>query len=259
MLATIRSSHLRLIAALAPLLLAAGCTPQIHNFQVAIPGTPPAPQGADQTQGTVHVCPGSSVQLSWDAAGKTSLSATAGPRYQPPACMPEEGVPQQGSRTLGVSGGGSIGNCSGDSLFRLTAAHDFFHFMGPCPGHGCPNADREIVVSNGLDVPAGGRTVECAGDAFTVLSSIASTNWDNVYRVQSVTAEGSAESAALAATPGRTLTVTHDGKQAVFQAGSLSSDAFRGSRITGDWSLKLSGCASPPPALTITIKVSCGQ
>ncbi len=247
-----------LTSILVLLLIAAdGCRPEITKFNVAIPGTPPAPEGSQNTQGTTHVCAGSSLQLSWAAMGHVSLSATEGPRYQPPACLAESSVPSQGTRNLTTTPSGGIGTCTDTVMFRITASHDFWRPFGPCPGHGCPNADREIVVSSALDVPVGNRTGDCASGSYEVGDHIPSTNWDNSYEVNAVTLEGSPVANALKVSPGRTFTVIHDGRQAVFQTTSGSSDVFRGAKITGDWTLRLSGCEAPPPALTITVKVSC--
>ena len=239
------------------LMAVSGCRPEVKKFEVAIPGTPPAPEGSQNTQGTTHVCAGSSVQLSWAALGRVTLSATEGPRYQPPACLAESSVPSQGTRNLTTTPSGGIGTCTDTAVFRITASHNFWRPFGPCPGHGCPNADREIDVRNALDVPVGNRTGDCAGGSYEVGDHIPSTNWDNGFEVNAVTLEGSPVANALRASPGRTLTVIHDGKQAVFQTPSGPSDVFRGTKITGDWTLRLSGCAAPPPALTITVKVSC--
>lgn len=240
-------------------LVVSACTPQIKTFQVAIPGTPPAPEGAEKSQGTTHVCAGSSVQLSWSALGHVTLSATEGPRYQPPACLAESSVLSQGTRDLTSTPNGAIGACANDTVFRITASHSFSRPFGPCPGHGCPNADREIVVRNALDVPVGNRTGDCTNGAYDVTDHISSTNWDNGFEVNAVTLEGSPVVNALKASPGRTFTVIHDSKQAIFDMTSGSSDVFRSSKITGDWTLRLSGCAAAPPALTITAKVSCAK
>ena len=211
----------------------------------------------ENTQGTTHVCPGSSVQLSWDALGHVTLSATNGPRYEPPACLPELSVASQGTRSFKTTAGGIAGACDGDALFRLTASHSFWRPFGPCPGHGCPNADREVIVRDSLDVPVGNRIGDCAGGSYEVVNHIPSTNWDTGFEVAGVSLQGSPVTPALKASPGRTFTVMHDGKQAVFNSTSDSTDAFHGSKITGDWTLRLLGCESAPPALTITVKLSC--
>src|SRR6266568_2632739 len=77
-----------------------GCTPKIIKFYVTIPTTSPPPPGTEIAahQGTIHVCPGTSVELSWEVKGHGSLSATSGPRYQPPACFSMPSIPSKGTR-----------------------------------------------------------------------------------------------------------------------------------------------------------------
>lgn len=238
------------------IMVTSGCTPGIGKFQVSIPSAPPA-QAPGNTQGTTHVCPASSVQLAWTASGHVSLSATEGPRYQTPACLAESTLPSQGTRAYATDNHGSIQSCNNDIVFRITASHSFWRRLGPCPGSGCPNADREIIVADALQVPVGNRTDTCANDGYQVQDSISTTNWDPGYAIDTVTLEGSPEVNTLKAAPDRTLTVSHDGKQALFKIGSETSDVFRGTKITGGWVLRLSGCVSAPPALTVTVKLSC--
>lgn len=131
------------------IIVTSGCTPRIGKFQVSIPAVPPA-QAPENTQGMTHVCPASSFQLDWAASGHVTLSATEGPRYQPVACLAESTLPSQGTRTYATDNYGSIQSCKNDIIFRITASHSFWRPLGPCPGSGCPNADREIIVADAL-------------------------------------------------------------------------------------------------------------
>jgi len=86
-------------------------------------------------------------------------------------------------------------------------------------------------------------------------------DWDNRLLVSTVSLAGSPIVPLLQETPGRTLTVSHGAKAATFTADTLTSEIFKGERVSGNWILRLSGCASgcasAPPALVITAHAAC--
>jgi hypothetical protein len=114
-------------------------------------------------------------------------------------------------------------------------------------------------MRSSISVPTGNRSGDCANDAYVVQDIIPPTNWDTKYEVDTVTLEGSPVEPALKSFPGRTLIVTHDGTRATFSSATDVSDAFRGKKVAGDWTLRLTGCANPPPALIITVNASCSK
>lgn len=229
----------------------AGCTPKIVKFYVTIPITsaPPPETEIAAHQGTIHLCPDTSVELSWEVKGHGSLSATSGPRYQPPACFSMPSIPSKGTRVTGI--------CADDAIFRLTASHTFWRRLGFCPGPGCPNADREVIVASALDERIGNNTGDIRNGAYDVTNTKAALDWDDRYRVGTVSLVGLPVATALQQTPGSSLTVSHDAREAAFNANALTSDVFQGGKIVGIWTLHLSGITSPPVALTMTAHVDC--
>lgn len=199
------------------------------------------------------MCPSTSVQLSWQIDGHPSLSASPGERYQPTQeCLLVSEVPSYGT--------GLFPTCrDSTTVFRATASHTFWRWYGACPGYGCPNADHEVIVASSVTERIGGRTGDCVTGAYVVTNTRPALDWDDRYSVSTVSLAGPQVVSALEAIPGRTLTVTHDGKQASFRAGVTTSDVFHGGRVAGSWELRLSGCDSPPPALTINVEAHCSK
>jgi hypothetical protein len=169
--------------------------------------------------------------------------------YQPPACFSVPSIPSKGTRVTG--------SCADDAIFRVTASHTFWRRLGSCPGPGCPNADREVIVASAPDVGIGNNTGEIREGAYDVTNIKAAIDWDDRYRVGSVSLVGLPVAATLQQTPGSSLTISHDGKEAAFIANTLTSDVFQGGKIVGTWTLRLSGTASPPAALTMSAHVNC--
>jgi hypothetical protein len=230
-----------------------GCTPQIVKFYVTVPITSAPPPETEITahQGTIHVCPDTSVVLSWEVKGHGSLSATSGPRYQPPTCFSVPRIPSKGTQVTGV--------CADDAVFRLTASHTFWRHSGYCPGPGCPNADREVIVASALEEPIGNITGDIRNGAYEVTNTKPTIDWDDRYRLGTVSVVGLPIATTLQQTPGSSLTVSHDGREAAFNANALTSDVFHGGNIVGTWALRLSGSPSPPIALTMTAHVNCAK
>lgn len=231
----------------------AGCTPKIVKFYVTIPTTSPPLTETEIAahQGTIHLCPGTSVKLLWAVKGRASLSATPGPRYQPPECFSMPTIPSKGTRVART--------CEDVATFRVTASHSFWRRFGSCPGPGCPNADREVVAAPTLNVDIGNNLADCRNEACEVANTKAAIDWDDRYRVGTVSLVGLPVAATLHQILGCTLTVGHEGREATFDANVLTSDVFRGQRIAGTWNLRLSMCASPPPALVIRAQVDCAR
>jgi hypothetical protein len=237
-------------------LTSVGCTPKVNQFQVTIPGnTIASPSDIADHQGSTHVCPGTEVQLSWDASGKVTLSATKGQIYQPPTCFTSR-VPAKGTKLL-VTTPEIASACSDTAVLRLTATHSLWHRSGYCPGPGCPGADHEVVVRSETEENIGGKTDQCTDDAFEVTNFKAAVDWDDHYRIESVSVPP--RIAAYLKTSGRHLAVFHNNKQAVFTSEAISSDAFRGEKFAGAWKLRLSGCGTAPPALVVTARLICTQ
>ena len=256
MLARYPSLRLLLLSAAAAFVMAAtGCTPQIMKFNVSIPTNPPELTSESAAhQGTTHVCPSTPVKLDWAVKGHAALSATTGQRYQAPACFSDASVPSSGTRQIANTATQVAGTCGDTAILRLSATHTFWRRLGYCPGPGCPNADHEVTMSIRSE-SIGGRVDECRNEALEVVNTKAVTDWDDHYAVGMVSVSESL--VRVLNTPGRTLTVSHDGKQGTFNSDVVTSDVFRGEKITGTWNLRLSGCASIPPALVINAEVEC--
>lgn len=237
-------------------LTSVGCTPKVNQFHVTIPSnTMGSPSDIADHQGSTHVCPGTEVQLSWGVSGKATLSVTKGQIYQPPACFTSR-IPAKGTKVV-VTTPEIASACSDTAVLRLTASHNLWHRSGYCPGPGCPSADHEIVVRSETEESIGGKTNQCRGDAYEVTNFKAEVNWDDHYRIESVSVPP--RIAAYLKASGRHLTVFHNDKQAVFTDEAISSEVFRGERFAGEWKLRLSGCGSAPPALIVTARLQCGQ
>jgi hypothetical protein len=223
------------------------------RLSITIPNSSATEKDIADQQGTLHVCPSTSVQVSWQIDGKPSLSATSGERYQATQeCLSVSEMPSSGT--------GLFPTCQDNTtVFRATASHTFWRRYGACPGYGCPNADHEVIVASSVTERMGGRTGDCVSDAYVVINKRPALDWDERYRVSTVSLAGPQVTSALEALPGRTLTVTHDGQDANFRAGIRMSDAFHGGGIAGSWELRLSGCDSPPPALTINVEADCSK
>jgi len=144
-------------------------------------------------------------------------------------------------------------------VFRATASHTLWRWYGACPGYGCPNADHEVIVGSSVTERVGGRPGDCVSGAFVVTNTRPALDWDDRYRVSTVSLGGLQVARTLEAIPGRTLTVRHDGKIATFRTGVTTSDVFHSGRVAGSWELVLSGCDSPPPALTINVEADCSR
>jgi hypothetical protein len=88
-------------------------------------------------------------------------------------------------------------------------------------------------------------------------------DWDNRFRVDTVSVVGLPIVPVLQQTLGRTLAVLHDGKTATFSAETLTSDTFKGEKLAGTWVLRLSacvsGCAPPPAALDANVRAECSK
>lgn len=202
------------------------------------------------------MCPGTPIKLDWAVKGHASFSATAGQRYEPPVCFSDPTAHSSGTRQIANTATQIAETCSDTAIFRLSATHTFWRRFGYCPGPGCPNADHEVTMSTTSE-NIGGRVGECQNDVLEVVNTKASTDWDDRYRVGTVSVS---ESLARALNlPGHTLTISHYGKQATFSSTVVTSDVFRGENITGTWKLRLNGCASAPPALVIKAEVGCSQ
>jgi hypothetical protein len=242
---------------LAIIITVPACTPKVVKFNVTIPTNSPAPTEVEVAahQGTTHVCPGTAVKLSWELRGRGSLSATPGLSYQPPACFSVAHVPSKGERVAVA--------CADDTAFRVTASHSFWRRSGSCPGPGCDSADHQVSAATAQDVPIGGRVGDCPNGFCEVTNTKPDIDWDDRFRVSTVSLAGSPVVPVLQQTPGRTLTVLHSTKVATFSADTLTSDGFKGERIAGTWILRLSGCVSgcapPPPALVITAQAECSK
>lgn len=245
---------------LATALNTAGCAPKIIKFNVTVPATVPAPE-ADviRQQGTTHVCPGTSFRLAWAVKGRASVSASAGERYQAPACFSLPSPASEGTKDVSANATQLAGSCGDSAIFRVTASHSLWRRSGPCPGSGCPNADHEVILASQLTVPIGKSVGNCQGGAYEVTNTKAAVDWDDHYRVGTVSLLGTGVDEALEQDHGRTLTVVHDAKEASFSAAVLTSDIFRGGKVTGTWTLRLSGCASPPRALVLNVQADCSK
>jgi hypothetical protein len=249
---------------LAIIITVTGCTPKVVKFNVTIPANSPSPTEAEVAahQGTTHVCPGTSVELSWEVKGRGSLSATPGLRYQPPACFSVPRVPSSVPRV--PSKGKRVAMaCADDTIFRVTASHSFWRRSGSCPGPGCDNADHQVSAATAQEVSIGGRVGDCPNGACEVANTRPDIDWDNRFLVSRVSLAGSSVVPVFQQTPGRTLTVSHGAKVAKFSADTLTSDVFKGEKVSGTWILRLSGCASgcapPPPALVIMAHAECSK
>jgi hypothetical protein len=237
-----------------------GCKPKIIKFDAAIVSNRPVPTAdVASQQGTIHACPGGSIRLIWAVQGGASLNATQGARYQPPACFHLPNPPSQGEHDISTTKTQMVEACGDHAIFRLTASKTFFRHSGPCPGDGCPNADREMIIASDVTERIGNNVTGCVNDAYEVTNIRPTLDWDDRYQIGIVSVEGSSIEAILEKTPGRTLTLLHDGKDVAFSAGSLTSDRLRGTRISGTWTLRLSGCSSPPPALIVKVQASCSK
>ena len=236
------------------------CTPKIVRFNLAIASNPAltASEVASH-QGTTHLCPGSSIHLDWAVQGGATVSAAIGTRYQLPACFDLPHPPSTGTYDISTSAAGIVESCGSHAVFRLTASKSLWRRSGSCPGSGCPNADHEVIMASDLSEGIGNRTDSCTNGVYEVTNTKPTINWDDRYRVTSVTVEGTGVATVLEKSPGRNLVVLHDGQQAIFTAGDLASDSFRGSKISGTWLLRLSGCASPPPALIAKAQLNCNK
>ena len=233
---------------------AIGCAePKIVKFNLSILSNAPSPEDATYHQGTLHVCAGSSIRLEWAVKGGASLSASAGPRYQLPACFDLQKPASEGRRDIPATQIAEA--CGQDSVFRLSASHTVGQRSGPCPGPGCPNADHEVKVATKVTEAIGNKVGECVNGGYEVTNNKASFEWDDHYRVGSVFV--TSLKPVLEQIPDRTLILSHNNKQASFNASTLTSDAFRGEKISGAWVLRLSNCASPPPALIVRVEAEC--
>ena len=237
-----------------------GCTPKITRFNLAIASNPAqtASEIASQ-QGTTHLCPGSSIHLDWVVQGGAAISAAMGPRYQLPACFELAHPSSTGTYDIRTTAAGIGESCGSHAVFRLTASKSLWRRSGLCPGPGCPNADHEVIVASDLSEAIGNRIRSCTNDVYEVTNAKTAMNWDERYQVTNVSVEGTSMATVLEKSPGRNLVLLHDGKQATFTAGEQTSESFRGSKISGTWTLRLSGCASPPPALTVKAQVECNK
>jgi hypothetical protein len=246
------------VCALSFLLQVTGCTPKIQRFNITIASNPAlAASDIASRQGSTHICPNSSIHLDWAVEGRAAVSAAAGARYQLPACFHLPNPPSIGTYDVSTNTAGIVGSCGGHAVFRLTASKSPGHGSGPCPGPECPNADHEVIMASDLSEGIGDRIASCVHDAYEVAITKPAINWDDRYQVSIVSVDGTGVGSILEKTPGRTLVVLHDGKQSTFTAGALTSDAFRGSKISGTWTLRLSGCASPPSALIANAHANC--
>jgi hypothetical protein len=234
-----------------------GCAPQLEKFHVTIPTNPPSPEAdVSKRQGTTHVCPGTQVQLSWSVKGKASLSAASGLIYQEPFCSAPRKVHANGSQIVDTSS--QIASaCGKQAVFRVTASHDLWHWSGSCPGTGCPSADHEVVLEPQPDQPLGGKPADCGNDGFEVTNFRPAVDWDDHVRIGTISVSGPTKQALSGST--RTLTVTHEGATAAFSSQVLASDAFRGQKMSGAWTLRLSSCDPPPAVLTVTTETACSQ
>jgi hypothetical protein len=235
-------------------LFLASCTPKVVRFDVKIPGNAPA-AGAAAAQGTTHVCPDTSVTLSWEVRGRASLSVAPGPRFEPPLCLAGSSVPSSGERTLVP--------CASDAILRVTASHSFWRWGGTCPGHGCDNADHEVLTASEVTESVGGQTDKCPVGQCELTIMKPPVDWDQRFTVGVVSIAGTSTATLLQQTPSRTLNVSHDGKTAKFTATNLASDALQGERFSGIWILRLSdcvsGCAPLPPVLEVHTTAKCSR
>jgi hypothetical protein len=110
-------------------------------------------------------------------------------------------------------------------------------------------------VTEGIGNNVGG----CVNNTYEVTTSKSVVDWDDRYRVGSASVEGTSVGAILEKTPERTLTLSHEGNDVTFSAGALTSDKLRGEKISGTWTLRLSSCAAPPPALIVKVEADCTQ
>lgn len=249
--------HIGKAVLLSPLLLVFACSPQLRTFHVTIPANPPsADADIAQKQGTTHICSGTKIQLAWQVKGKASLSTASGQIYQEPLCATARHVPAEGHELVG-SNPQIASSCGNEAIFRLTASKDFWHWSGSCPGTGCPSADHEVVLEPQPGQPLGGKPEACAGTAFEVTTLRPAIDWDDHVRIGAVSVTGSTKQALTNST--RMLTVSHEGKTASFSAGALTSHAFRGEKMSGTWTLRLSTCDSPPAVLAVVAETKCSQ
>jgi hypothetical protein len=234
-----------------------GCAPQLTKFHVTIPTNPPASQAdVSKQQGTTHVCPGTQFQLSWTAKGKASLSAASGVMYQEPLCLGPRKVHANGSETVKTDPQ-IAPSCGKQAIFRVTASHDFWHWSGSCPGTGCPSADHEVVLEPQSDQRLGGKPADCGIDGFEVTNVRPAVDWDDRVRIGTISVSGPTKEVLTGST--RTLTVTHDGTSSIFSSQVLTSEAFRGQKMSGKWTLRLSGCDASPAVLTVAAETACSQ
>ncbi|MBV9339423.1 MAG: hypothetical protein JO159_00870 [Acidobacteria bacterium] len=112
-------------------------------------------------------------------------------------------------------------------------------------------------MASDLTEEIGNRIGSCAKDAYEVTVTKPATNWDDGYQVGTISVEGTSVGDVLKKNSGRNLFILHDGKQATFTGATLTSDAFTGSLVSGTWTLRLSGCGSPPSALIIKAHADC--
>jgi hypothetical protein len=250
-----RPRRLSVLVILLAVACTCGCSPQLERFHVTIPSNLPSPESdVSAHQGTTHACEGTKVLLSWKIKGKGSLRATTGALYQPPSCFDPGNIPGSGMRTIDTTG--QIASSCGDrAVFRLTASHTFWRRYGYCPGTGCPGADREVIVKSSFEERIGAKPDECKNEVFHVNNFRSAVNWDDHIQIGQTSVTGPVKQ--LLMTSERTLTVSHEGKTAVFSSKNLTSDAFQDQPMFGNWDLSLSGCQSPPAALAVTVETAC--
>jgi hypothetical protein len=228
-----------------------GCTPRVKAFTLVPVTSVPLPQSEiKEHQGVTFVCAGTALQLSWSLKGRGSLSASTGPRYRPPMCMPKTNVSSSGKQLVvaGVSN-----KCGEDTVLRIEARKDFWHPFGTCPGYGCDHADHEVIVVGNERVEEVGRKL---ADSDEVSIPEPSLNWDGRLHVQTVAA-GTGLPTFLERHQGCKVTISHGGVQAVIDASTLQTESFSGQTFGGNWVLHLSQCSERPVALIAEVKLAC--
>jgi len=178
----------------------------------------------------VRLCSGQSVQLTWEVSGTAELAAD-------PTVAGVGAVDSTGSRAF---------TPAQTTTFRLTATKRGKEaFAEQEVAVLSPASERPLVINTEPD----GTTHVVARE------TLPAADWDDIARVDTVVNRSD-----------RPLTVTHDGREVVLPAADDSSDALRGTPVSGEWQVRaalkpgevMGDPSNPPPdRLRLLVRISC--
>lgn len=230
------------------LAFAGGCAPKVKCFRV-VKHTPASATAAPPPQCTaalpVKMCAPGAVDVTWQVAGKATLSATPAATC---SSVPSNGrVHAKGTAT-----------CQIDASTRLKV-----HASSSVAAPVWWKYDEGLAdVTVGATPGPLGRQGACAAEGYAATLARDPLEWDPEFRVVSVSVAGQLLER-LQQEPGLALRVVHGGVEGTLDGASPTSERFRCLPYGGDWTLTLPvspgrSCADDPVFLSVQVATSCG-